>query len=80
MRESQIASMRGYKHHPGFRCGLPSAVATNTLNREFEFNAPNKVWATDFTYIRIIAKVSRSDRIAQKHKTPSRSSAWGLCI
>jgi len=27
-------------------------VADNVLNREFEVDAPNKVWATDITYIR----------------------------
>lgn len=52
MREAQIASERGYKRHPGFKGGLLSAVASNTLNREFEVDAPNKVWVTDFTYIR----------------------------
>ena len=29
-----------------------SAVAAITLNREFEVDAPNKVWVTEFTYIR----------------------------
>ena len=51
-REAQIASARGYKRHPGLKGGLLSAVASNTLNREFEVDAPNKVWVTDFTYIR----------------------------
>lgn len=27
-------------------------VAPNTLNREFSIDEPNKVWVTDFTYIR----------------------------
>jgi putative transposase len=52
MREARIASVRGYKRHPGFKGGLVSTAAANTLNREFEVNAPNKVWVTDFTYIR----------------------------
>ena len=52
MREGDFASARGYKRHPGLKGGLLSAVASNTLNREFEVDAPNKVWVTDFTYIR----------------------------
>jgi len=52
MKEAQIASVRGYKRDPGFKRGLVSAVAANTLNREFEVAAPNKVWVTDFTDIR----------------------------
>ena len=52
MKEAQIASVRGYKRHPGFKGGLVSTAATNTLNHEFDVDAPNKVWVTDFTYIR----------------------------
>ncbi len=32
--------------------GKVSLVAPNTLNREFSIDEPNKVWVTDFTYIR----------------------------
>ena len=52
MKAAQIASVRGYKRHPGFKGGPVSTAAANTLNREFEVAAPNKVWVTDFTYIR----------------------------
>ncbi|MSR12792.1 MAG: transposase [Gammaproteobacteria bacterium] len=41
MRAAQIASVRGYKRHPGFKGGIVSTAAANTLNREFEVEAPN---------------------------------------
>jgi len=52
MRRAQIHSLRGYKRHRGFSGGKAASVAPNTLNREFAAAAPNKVWVTDFTYIR----------------------------
>lgn len=52
MQRAQIRSLRGYKRYPGFRSGKPANVTPNTLNREFEVVAPNKVWVTDFKYIR----------------------------
>ena len=52
MKAADIRSQRGYKRHPGFKGGKPSQVAPNTLDREFEVDEPNKVWVTDFTYIR----------------------------
>jgi len=52
MREAKIKSQRGYKRHPGFKGGAVSLVAPNTLDREFSVDEPNKVWVTDFTYIR----------------------------
>ena len=61
MKEAQIASVRGYKRHRGFKGGLVSTVAANTLNREFEVDAPNKVWVTDFTYIRTHEGLAISD-------------------
>lgn len=52
MTEANIRSQRGYKRHPGFASGKVSHVAPNILNREFSVDEPNKVWVTDFTYIR----------------------------
>lgn len=52
MREAGIQSQRGYKKHKGFVGGDLSHVASNTLDRNFDIDQPNKVWVTDFTYIR----------------------------
>lgn len=52
MKLAGIQSNRGYRRHPGFKGGKVSNVAPNTLDREFSVEAPNKVWVTDFTYIR----------------------------
>jgi putative transposase len=52
MRASGIRSQRGYKRHPGFKGGNISHVAPNILERQFKVDQPNKVWVTDFTYIR----------------------------
>jgi len=52
MRCAGIQSNRGYRRHPGFKSGTPAHIAPNTLNREFAIDEPNRVWVTDFTYIR----------------------------
>jgi len=52
MRDAGIQSQRGYLRHRGFKGGNLSHIAPNTLNRQFEVSEPNKVWVTDFTYIR----------------------------
>ena len=52
MKEAGICSQRGYKRHLGFKGGGVSHVAPNTLARQFEVEQPNKIWVTDFTYIR----------------------------
>ncbi|MBW9070041.1 hypothetical protein JNB75_19345 [Rhizobium pusense] len=47
-----IKAQIGYKRRPG-RYGGRSAVAiNNTLGRQFNVKAPDKVWVTDITYIR----------------------------
>jgi putative transposase len=60
-----IAAQIGYKRRPVarqcmFTCmrggrygGKPAVVADNTLDRQFEVDAPDRVWATDITYIRM---------------------------
>lgn len=52
MQAAGVRSMRGYKRHKGFKSGQISHVAPNTLERQFEYDQPNKVWVTDFTHIR----------------------------
>jgi len=47
-----IAAQIGYKRRPGRYGGKPAVVADNTLDRQFEVNAPDRVWVTDITYIK----------------------------
>lgn len=42
----------GLPQHLGFQGGKSADVAPNALQRAFEVDGPNKVWVTDFTYIR----------------------------
>jgi putative transposase len=47
-----ILAQVGYKRRPGRYGGKPAVVASNTLGRQFEVDAPDKVWVTDITYIK----------------------------
>lgn len=47
-----IAAQIGYKRRAGRYGGKPAVVADNTLDRQFEVDAPDTVWVTDITYIR----------------------------
>lgn len=47
-----IAAQVGYKRRPGRYGGKPAVVASNSLDRQFEVDAPDKVWVTDITYIK----------------------------
>ena len=47
-----IKAQIGYKRRPGSYGGKPSVIIDNTLNRQFDVNAPDKVWVTDITYIK----------------------------
>jgi putative transposase len=54
-RLARLAGIRaqiGYKKKPGSYGGSPAIVADNTLNREFDVDAPDQFWVTDITYIR----------------------------
>jgi putative transposase len=39
-----ILAQVGYKHRPGRYGGKPAVVASNTLDRQFEVDAPDKAW------------------------------------
>ena len=41
-----IAAQIGYKRRPGQYGGKPAIVADNTLDRQFEVDAPDRVWVT----------------------------------
>lgn len=47
-----ILAQVGYKRQPGRHGGKPAVVASNILDRQFEVDAPDKVWVTDITYIK----------------------------
>ncbi|MEO9574643.1 MAG: IS3 family transposase [Roseobacter sp.] len=47
-----IAAQIGYKRPPGRYGGKPVVVADNTLDRQFEVDAPDRIWVTDITYIK----------------------------
>ena len=47
-----ITAQIGYKRRPGRYGGKPAIVADNTLDRQFEVDAPDTVWVTDITYIK----------------------------
>ncbi len=51
-RLAGIKAQIGYKRRPGKYGGKPSVIIDNTLNRQFEVNAPDRVWVTDITYIK----------------------------
>lgn len=46
------AAQIGYKRRPSRYGGKPAVVADNTLDRQFEVEAPDTVWGTDITYIK----------------------------
>ena len=47
-----IKAQIGYKRRPGIYGGKPPVVVDNTLDRQFNVEAPDKAWVTDITYIR----------------------------
>lgn len=54
-RLAQLAGIKaeiGYKRRTGSYGGKPSVVVDNTLDRQFDVDAPDRVWVTDITYIR----------------------------
>ena len=49
-----IKAQIGYKRRPGSYSGKPSVVVDNTLDRQFDVDAPDSTWVTDITYIRTL--------------------------
>ncbi|MBB2177557.1 IS3 family transposase [Gluconacetobacter johannae] len=47
-----IKAQIGYRRRLGSHSGRPSLVIDNTLARQFDVEAPDRVWVTDITYIR----------------------------
>ena len=52
MHQNQIKAQVGYKNRRYMNSGLPAAVASNVLQRQFEVEQPDYAWVTDITYIR----------------------------
>lgn len=53
-RLAGIKARIGYKRRPGTYGGKPSVIVDNTLDRQFDVDAPDRVWVTDITYIRTL--------------------------
>lgn len=53
-RLAGIKAQIGYRRRPGTYGGKPSVVVDNTLDRQFDVEAPDRVWVTDITYIRTL--------------------------
>jgi len=51
MRNNGIRGV-AVRKRPRYKKGTPSRLAPNLLDREFDVDAANKVWATDITSIR----------------------------
>jgi len=49
-----IKAQIGYKRRPGSYGGKPSLVVDNSLDRQFNVDAPDRIWVTDITYIRTL--------------------------
>ena len=47
-----INAQIGIKRRPGKYGGKPSVVVDNSLNRQFDVDAPDRFWVTDITYIK----------------------------
>ena len=51
-RLAGIKAQIGYTRRPGKYGGKPSVVVNNTLDRQFNVDAPDRFWVTDITYIK----------------------------
>ncbi len=53
-RLAGIKAQIGCKRRPGSYGGKPSMVVDNTLDRQFNVDAPDRTWVIDITYIRTL--------------------------
>ena len=54
-RSARLAGIKaqiGYKRRPSKYGGRPSVVVSNTLDRQFNVDAPDRFWVKDITYIK----------------------------
>ena len=51
---ADIRAQIGYKRRPSVYGGKPSVIVDNTLDRQFNVAARDRVWVTDITYIRSV--------------------------
>ncbi len=51
MRAHKIRAAHGYRRR-SYKASKPSVLAPDLVKRQFDVIRPNKVWATDITYIR----------------------------
>ena len=51
-KSAGIKAQIGYKRRPGQYSGKPSLIVDNTLDRQFDVDAPDRFWVTDITYIK----------------------------
>ena len=51
MRVNKIVALHGYRTRH-YSVGKPSVLIPNLVNRQFKVEKPNRIWATDITYIR----------------------------
>jgi putative transposase len=51
MRVNKIVALHGYRTRH-YSVGKPSVLIPNLVKRQFNVEKPNRVWATDITYIR----------------------------
>lgn len=58
-RLAGILAQVGYKRRPRRYGGKPAVAASNSLDRRFEVDAPDKVWATDITYSKTHERIRR---------------------
>lgn len=52
MRAEGLRAQVGYGRKPKFNAGPENVAAANLLDRQFQVTEPDRVWASDFTYLR----------------------------